>query len=85
MNLRGEKWALFSIYRPPSQSQDYFFENLGKVVDHYSEKYSNFSLFGNFDTLERAQQIRTFMNSYGLKNLVKEPTASGLIIHGVFT
>ena len=38
INLTGKKWALFSIYRPPFQSQDYFFENLGKAVDHYSEK-----------------------------------------------
>ena len=63
VNLRGKKWALFSIYRPPSQSQDYFFENLGKASDHYSEKCDNFLLLGDFDTLETDQQIRTFMNS----------------------
>ena len=74
INLRGKKWALFSIYRPPSQSQDYFFGNLGRALDHYSEKYDNFLLLGDFNTLETDQQIRTFMNSYDLKNLVKEPT-----------
>ena len=74
-NLRGKKWVLFSIYRPPSQSQGCFFENLGKAVDHYSEKYDNVLLLGDFNTVETDQQIRTFMNSYDLKNLVKEPTS----------
>ena len=76
INLRGKKWALFSIYRPPSQSQDHFFENLGKAVDHNSEKYDNFLLIGDFNTVETDQQIRTFINTYDLKNLVKEPTCS---------
>ena len=75
INVRGEKWVLFSIYRPPSQSQDHFFENLGKAVDHCSEKYDNVLLLGDFNTVETDQQIRTFMNSYDLKNLVKEPTS----------
>ena len=44
INLRGNKWVLFSAYRPPSQIQDHFFENLGKAFDHYSEKYDKFLL-----------------------------------------
>ena len=72
--LRGNNWALFSVYRPPSQSQDHFLENLGKAVDHYSEKYDKFLLLGDFKTVETDQQIRTFMNRYDLRNLVKEPT-----------
>ena len=72
--LKGKKWVLFSIYRPPSQSQDHFFKSLGKAVDHYSEKYDNYLFFGDFNTVETDQQIRSFMDSYDLNNLVKEPT-----------
>ena len=74
INLRGKKWALFSIYRPPSQSQDHFFENLGKAVDHYSANYDNFLFLGDFNSLETDKKIHCFMNAYSLKNLVKEPT-----------
>ena len=28
-------------------SQDHFFENLGKAVDHHSEKYDKFLLLGD--------------------------------------
>ena len=72
INLRGNKWALFSVYRPLSQSQDHFFENLGKAVDHYSERYDKFLLLGDFNTVETDQQIRTFMNSYDLTYLADE-------------
>ena len=44
INLRKKKWALFSIYRPPTQSQPYFFGQLGTAIDHYSDKYE-ISLF----------------------------------------
>ena len=74
INLRGKRWALFSIYRPPSQSKDHFFENLGKAVDHYGANYDNFLLIGDFNSLETDQKIHDFMNGYSLKNLVKEPT-----------
>ena len=74
INLRGKRWALFSIYRPPSQSKDHFFENLGKAVDHYGANYDNFLLLGDFNSLETDQKIHDFMNGYSLKNLVKEPT-----------
>ena len=47
INDRRKKWALFCIYRPPSQEQTYFFDELGKAIDHYSEKYKNFILVGD--------------------------------------
>ena len=47
INLRGNKLALVSAnFRPPSQSQNHFFEILGKAVDHYSEKYDKFYYLG---------------------------------------
>ena len=51
-----------------------FIDNLGKTVYHYSEQYENFLPLGDFNTLDTDQQIRIFMNSYALSNLVKEPT-----------
>ena len=34
INLRKNKQVLFSVYRPPNQSQDYLLENLGRPLDH---------------------------------------------------
>ena len=74
INLRKKKWVLFSVYRPPTQSQDYLFENLGRALDHYSENYENFMFMGDFNMTETEEQLKNFLDLYCLKNLVKEPT-----------
>ena len=74
VNLRKKKWAFFSIYRPPSQAQPYFFGQLNTAIDHYSDKYENFVVVGDFNALETEQDINDFMDLFALKNLVKEPT-----------
>ena len=74
INLRKKKWVLFSVYRPPTQSQDYLLENLGRALDHYSEKYENFMFIGDFNMTETEEQLKNFLDLYSLKNLVHEPT-----------
>ena len=74
INLRKKKWVLFSVYRPPNQSQDYFFENLGRALDQYSENYENFMFIGDFNMTETEEQLKNFLGLYSLKNLVHEPT-----------
>ena len=74
INLRKKKWVLFSVYRPPTQSQDNLFENLGLALDHYSENYDNFMFLGDFNMTETEEKLKHFLDLYSLKNLVKEPT-----------
>ena len=64
----------FSIYSPPTQAQPYFFGQLYTAIDHYSDKYENFVVVGDFNALETEQDINDFMDLFALKNLVKEPT-----------
>ena len=74
INLGKKKWALFSVHRPPTQSQDNLFENLGRALDHYSESYENFMFIGDFNMNETEERLENFLELYSLKNLVKEPT-----------
>ena len=74
MNLKKKKWVLFSVYRPPTQSQENLFEHLGRALDHYSENYENFMFIGDFNMTETEEQLKNFLDLYSLKNLVKEPT-----------
>ena len=39
INLRKVKWLLFGTYHPPSQNDEYYFENVAKALDLYSDKY----------------------------------------------
>ena len=36
INFRKCKWLLCGLYHPPSQSDQYFFDNLDKALDLYS-------------------------------------------------
>ena len=62
------------MHRPPTQSQENLFENLGRALDHYSENYENFMLIGDFNMNETEEQLKNVLDLYSLKNLVKEPT-----------
>ena len=74
INLRKKKWTFFSIYRPPTQSQSYFFDQLSTTIDHFSDKYENFVIVGDFNASETEQEIGDFMDLFAFKNLVQEPT-----------
>ena len=64
---------LFSVYRPPTQSQDYLFETLGRALDHYSDNYENFMFIGDFNMTETEEQMKNFLDLHSLKNLMQEP------------
>ena len=74
INIKKKKWLLANIYRPPSQGERYFFRELGKALDHFSTKFEDFILMGDFNTDDKGQNISNFMESYSLKNIVKVPT-----------
>ena len=67
INLRKKKWVLLSVYWPPTQSQEYLLENLGRALDHYSENYENFMILGDFNMTETEEQLKNFLDLYGLK------------------
>ena len=67
-------WLLANIYLSPSQGEGYFFQELGKALDHFNTKCERLILMGDFNTDAKGQNISNFMESYSLKNIVKAPT-----------
>ena len=74
INLHKIKWLLISIYRPPSQSEKFFFEEISKNMEHYFINYENFLVVGDFNLGEKNSILKDFMNSCSLENVVKKPT-----------
>ena len=74
INVGKKKWALISTYRPPSQCEKFFFEEMGKVLDQLAPRYENFVIVGDLNSEETNCEISNFMDVYGLKNLIKSPT-----------
>ena len=73
LNFRKFKWLLCGTYHPPSQSDEYFFNNLDKALDTYS-KYDEVLLVEDFNTEISEQRIKSFLHMHDLCILVKEKT-----------
>ena len=52
MNLHKIKWLLIGIYRPPSQSKDFFLEEMRKNIEQFCTKYENSLMIGDFNLSE---------------------------------
>ena len=74
INLIKSKWLFCSCYYPPRQSDQYFFENIGKTIDKYSKHYDKFLLVGDFNAEDTEPCLSQFLYEYNAKNIVKENT-----------
>ena len=69
-NRMGSVWNL----KAPCQSETYFFEEIGKTIDHYSPNYENFVVIGDFNCEDNNSKLSDFSYSCGLKNVIVNPT-----------
>ena len=74
INLIKTRWLFCGCYHPPSQSDQYFFDNTGKALDKYSKHYDKFMLVGDFNAEESEPCLSQFLYEYNAKNIVKENT-----------
>ena len=72
INLIKTKWLFCGCYHPPSQSDQYFFENIGKALDKYSKHYDKFMLVGDFNAEESEPCLSQFLYEYNAKKIDKE-------------
>ena len=73
LNFRKCKWLLCGTYHPPSQSDEFVFNNLDKAFDTYSS-YDKVLLVEDFNTEISEQRIEFFLYTHEICNLVKEKT-----------
>ena len=73
-NLIKEKWFFLSIYKPLSQSCQYFLDPLHNITDFHSGIYDNHIVFGDFNTGPSHMQLSVFMEHYNHYNLIRNNT-----------
>ena len=74
INLIKTKWLFCGCFDPPSQPDQYFFENIGKTLNKYSKHYYKFMVVGDFNAEELEPCPSQFFYEYNAKNIVKEST-----------
>ena len=55
-------------------SDQYYFENVSKALDIYSEHYEKFILTGDFNAEDKEPILNNFLYQYDAKNIVKDKT-----------
>ena len=60
------------IFNLASLVSQYFFENIGKVLDKYSKHYDEVMLVGDFNAEVSEPCLSQFFYEYNAKNIVKE-------------
>lgn len=73
VHLRKTKWLIFGAYRPPCQSVEYFFKNVGFALDTCKQTHEKFLLL---EILIRKilNQFCLFLTNYDCNDLVKDKT-----------
>ena len=59
--MQTKKRILFGICHPPSQNVNYFFDEMGKTIDHYSNRSENFIVLVDFNIEEKQEEMKTFI------------------------
>ena len=72
INLIKTRWLFCGCYHPPSQSDQYFFENIRKALDRCSKHYDKFMLVGDFNAEESEPCLSQFLYEYNAKKIDKE-------------
>ena len=70
INFRKSKWLLCVTYHPPSQSDEYYFDNIDKVYCQYEKVV----LVGDFNAQIGEKCFDGFLFQHELKSVNNKPT-----------
>ena len=72
INFRKSKWLLCGTYQPPSQSDQYYFDNIDKTLDVYCQ-YERM-LAGDFNAQIGEKRFDDFVFQHELRSVNDKPT-----------
>ena len=74
INIRSRKWLIVGLYKPPSQNNSLFLENMSKNLSRYLDSYENITLLGDFNMTPEDKNLEHFTDTFSLEHLINEPT-----------
>ena len=74
INLKKRKWLLFGGYNPQKCTIYDYLLDLSSQLDNLSNVYENIIIIGDFNSELTEPIMGNFCDTYGLLNLIKDPT-----------
>ena len=71
--IKSWKWLCIGLYKPPSQNEKYFLDNLSRALTKMSSEYESVMLIGDFNLTIENKYLEVFMNTFDLEYLIKKP------------
>ena len=65
---------MISIYWPPSQNSEFFLNSLTNIIDHFTKRFDNYIIIGDFNLEPSNATVKHFLGSNGLYTLIKGHT-----------
>ena len=69
--IKTRRWLFVSLYKPPSQNENNFLDNLYLIKNKPTCQNENFMLIGDFSMAIENKNLEVFMNSFGLECITK--------------
>ena len=73
-SISNKKWLLLGNYKPPSQNDLSFLNEIKLSLNFFSSSYENFLLLGDFNLSRENPNFKNLFNSFDLESLIKTPT-----------
>ena len=73
-SVSNKKWLLLGNYKPPSQNDLSFINELNLALNFCSPIYENFVLLGDFNMSTENPNLKNFMCSFDFERLIDSPT-----------
>ena len=71
--MQLKKWLIVGLYKPPSQNNSLFLENMSKNLLRHLDSYENIALFGDFNMTLEDKNLQHFTDTFSLEHLINEP------------
>ena len=74
INMWLRNWLIAGLYKPSSQNNSLFLENMLKNLSRYLDSYENVALLGDFDMTPEDKNLQHFTDTSSFEHLINEPT-----------
>ena len=75
-NISNKKWLLLGNYKPPSQNELSFINEIKLSLNFFSSSNENFLMLGDFNLSIENPNFKNLLNSFDLESLIKIPTSN---------
>ena len=73
-SISNKKWSLLGNYKPPSQNELSFINEMKLSLNFFTSSYEKFLLLGDFNLFTENPNVKNLLNSSDLESLIKIPT-----------